>query len=76
MKTATEVCFLFLFYRYACAEEFKEIHVFARGQLNHLHKLLRVCDRRISIQQQKKTTSGNFVPNKSFHLKYMLGLPL
>ena len=62
MKTAPGV----IFYRYAWAKEFKEIHLFARGQPNHLHKFLRACDRRNSMielmelieeflsQQQKK----------------------
>ena len=50
MKTAPGV----IFYRYAYAEEFKQIHVLALGQQNHLHKLLRACDRRIPITAAKK----------------------
>ena len=64
MKTAPGV----IFFKYAYAEEFKGIHVFDCGQPNHLHKLLRGYDRKIPITAAKKMTSGNFVPNKSFHL--------
>ena len=50
MKTAPGV----IFYRYAYAEKFKEIHVLARGQPNHSHELLRAYDRRIPINHSSK----------------------
>ena len=50
MKTAPGV----IFYRCAYVEEFEEIHVFARGQLNHSHELLRAYDKRTLIIAAKK----------------------
>ena len=67
MKTAPEV----IYYRYAYAEEFKEIHKFARGLANHSLELLRAYAKRIPITAAKKKTSRN----KQIHLKYMIALP-
>ena len=70
MKTELGV----IFYRYAYAEKFFKNYLFTCEQPNHSHELLYGYDK-ISITAAKKKTSENFVSNKSFRLKYMIGLP-